>query len=45
MARVQRRLRKDGRLYHDIELWLYKVQRNRRGPLTDLLAALVGKEP
>jgi hypothetical protein len=32
------------RLYHDIELALQRVQRNRVGPLTDCFQAWVGRE-
>jgi hypothetical protein len=41
---AQEELRTNPRLYHDVELMLAKLQRNRTGSLTDLLAALVGKE-
>ena len=35
-------LRGNARLRHDLELWCQRLQRQRRGPLTDFLAAVVG---
>ena len=41
---LQDALRKDTRLYHELELFLRRLQRAPSGPLTALLAALVGAE-
>jgi hypothetical protein len=44
LERLQSILRTDVRLYHDVELTLARLQRGKVGPLTEALAALVGKE-
>jgi hypothetical protein len=44
LGRLQATLRTDVRLYHDVELALWRIQRGKVGPLSDALAALVGKE-
>jgi hypothetical protein len=44
LARLRQALREQPRLYHDCELFLWKLQRTKQGPLTEALKALVGKE-
>ena len=44
LEKARQTLRENSRLYHDCELFLWKLQRTQQGPLTDLLAALVGVE-
>lgn len=42
LCALQQTLRTTPRLYHECELFLWRLQRTKQGPLTDLLAALVG---
>jgi hypothetical protein len=44
LGQLQAALRENVRLYHDVELTLWRIQRSKTGPLSDALAALVGKE-
>jgi len=44
LEKARQTLRENSRLYHDCELFLWKLQRTKQGPLTALLAALVGVE-
>ena len=44
LGRLRQALRDNARLSHDVELFLWKLQRSKREPLTDALAAWVGKE-
>ena len=44
LEKMRQALREHPRLYHDCALFLEKLQRTKQGPLTALLAALVGKE-
>jgi hypothetical protein len=40
---AQEALQQDGRLYEKVQLQLERWQGQKQGPLTELLAALVGK--
>ena len=44
LEQLRQALREDMRLYHDVVLFLRKLQRTNEGPLTDVLAAWVGVE-
>ena len=44
LEQTRQALREDTRLYHDVVLFLRKLQRTNEGPLTEALAAWVGQE-